>query len=351
MRARVAVASNALSCDDLSLAAANLTHCVLLDEINAHANLVFGDNADLAAFLHAVRSEASLPQGAKTRWTETLVRLKKQGRIRVTDDHAMPLATVSELPELRVAWAKHAEVAVIANSACPTLHVPDTGLRIDPGAKPDVATATAATQAPDLRRIQDLEAEPFVANGTPREGFWRDVLAPVASGATSATVLDRYLFQSALDLAAGQPWTRGWRGEQLGWLLKHLDDVMAPGAEVRLVGQSPTRYGALDADETAEAVYDAWQPSPSGRLAAVELVLAPATSGSAFPHDRHIRFSSGAAVGITAGFDRLRAEAILDDDGMAWSYWWHPNTLQALEVKEARAASLANTPPALVLRR
>lgn len=351
MRARLAVASNALSCEDLPLQAANLAHRILLGEINAHAGLVFSDNADLAAFLQAVRSEVSLPQDARKAWTETMVRLKKLGRITVAEDRPKPLAHVGTLAELRTAWADNAEVAVIANSACSTLEVPPSGLRSDPGVRPDVATSLAVTEAEPLRRIQLLEGRALLAKGTERDVFWHEVLEPLAIGATSATVLDRYLFRPALDIAAGRPWTREWVGEHLGWLLTRLDEAMAPDSEVRLIGQCPSSYSSFDADATARAVHDVWRPAQFGRLASVELLLAPATSGSRFPHDRHIRLSTGAAIGLTAGFDRLRAETVQDEDGMAWSFSWRPESLQALEDKELRGASYASVGPAIVLRR
>lgn len=351
MRARLAVAANALGCEDLPLQAANLAHRVLLGEINAHAGLVFSDKADLAAFLQAVRSEASLPQDARKGWTETMIRLRKLGRITVAQDRPKPLAQVGTLSELRTAWANSAEVAVIANSACSTLEVPPSGLRSDPGMRPDVVTSLAVTEAEPLRRIQLLEGRALLAKGTERDVFWRDVLEPLANGATSATVLDRYLFRPALDIAFGRPWTRDWVGEHLGWLLARLDEAMSPGSEVRLIGQCPSPYSSFSADATAQAVRDVWGPSQSGRLASVALFLAPATSGSRFPHDRHIRLSTGAAIGLTAGFDRLRAETVQDVDGMAWSFSWRPESLQALEEKELRGASYAPAVPASVLRR
>lgn len=351
MRARLAVASNALNCEDLPLPAANLAHRILLEEINAHASLVFSDSTDLAALLQAIRSETSLPQDARTGWTETVIRLKKQGRITVTDDHPKPLAAVSRLPELRSGWARHADVAIIASAACAMLDVPDTGVRSDPGVRPDVATSSAVIEAGPLRRIQDLAERPLAAKGTNRDKFWQDVLKPLAAGARSTTILDRYLFKSVLDIAAGQPWARNWGGEHLGWLLGHLDEVMAPDSEVCLIGQCPAQYSSFSADDTAKAIQDMWKPSPSGRLAVVELVLAPTSSGSKFPHDRHIRFGNGAAIGVTAGFDRLRAPRITDDDGMEWSFSWRPESLHALEKKEVRAAGFAHTSPAFVIRR
>ncbi len=352
MRTRLAIASTALVCADLPLRYANLLHRTLLRVVNAHGRLVFSDDADVDEFLKAIKSEPTLPPDSRKAWGETLASLYHQKRITVRRDepNVRAVAHVAALEELVSEWALHADVAVIAEAACDVLGVPEVGIRSDPDAAPEIATAVAVEETRAIRRLQALLANPRAPRGSDREALWHEVFEPLAEGSTSAVVLDHYLFGRAWDLSARDFLTRQ-RAEHVTWLLRRLDTAMAPGATVRLIGECPRRHPRADAAGTAQLLKAMWQPPTSGRLGNVEAVVTEQDLVSRFPHDRHIRFSSGAAVTITAGFDRLRDEQLWDRDGTAWSYAWHPDALADLAGAEERALTHSASTHAVVLRR
>lgn len=351
MFARLAVASNALTSPGLPVHVANLIHTTLLDQINAHGRLVFSNDPEVSALLRAVKSGEGIPQDARTRWIETLTRLHKHGRIRVLHGHT-PLADITELVALRDDWGSCADVAVVASEACEALGIPiDTGLVTDPGARPDVAITSAATSSPAMRRLRNLADVGIAAPGSSREDFWHQVLEPIATDARSVTVLDAYLFSATWDIAKGVARARHWSSEQLAWLLQRLDAVMAQSAEIQLIGSAPKDHRGLAAEETAQAIQDRWKPPSHGRLKTVRISLAKTQKGERFPHDRHIRFSSGGAIEISAGLDRLRDDTIWDPDGMKWKYIWNIATLRSLQEAEMRAKSYARHSTASVLER
>lgn len=351
MYVRVAVASNALTTMGLPIPVANMIHATVLEQINAHARLVFGDDPEVGALLRSVRSGEGIPQDSRTLWIETLTRLAKLKRIKVLHDHR-PIADIDELAELRTNWGTCADVAVIANDACEALGIPpDVGLASTPGALPDVATFAMASRSPALRKVAELADTAISTSGSPRNVFWDRVLEPLAVDATAVTILDGYLFKCVLDIAERRHWTRRWHGEHLAWLLGRLDDSVAYGAEIHLVGAAQRDYGELSADDVADAIRSQWRAARVGRIKAVKVSLAVPPRGERFPHDRHIRFSTGGAIEISAGFDRLRDELIWDADGMKWKYVWNTDALRALASAEARAASYAQHAPAFVMER
>lgn len=351
MYARVAVASNALTTTGLPVPVTNMIHATFLEQINAHARLVFGDDPEVAALVRAVRSGEGIPQDSRTRWIETLTRLVKLKRIKVLHEHR-PIAEIAELTELRTNWGTCADVAVVANDACEALGIPaDVGLASTPGTLPDVATLAMASRSPALLQVVELADTAIAASGSSRDDFWHHVLEPLAIDAMSVTILDGYLFKCVLDIAEHRHWARRWQGEHLSWLLGRLDAAVAPGAEVHLIGATQGDYAELSADDIADAVRSQWRPAPVGRIKAVKVSLASPPRGARFPHDRHIRFSTGGAIEISAGFDRLGAQLIWDTDGMKWRYVWNTDALRGLAGAEARAASYAQHPPALVLAR
>lgn len=350
MYARVAVASNALDLGAVQPLIANSIHEVLVETLLAHGRLVFASNQEALDFVRAVRSTAEIPQGARSRWEKMLVHLKQSGRVVIGDPLSeATLAAVDAIDLLRTGWGTRADVAIVAQALSVALGVPeDTGILTAPGCNPDVAVAPAASNAPALARIRQLEQNPVAAYGSTRDDFWTTVLEPMATGAVEATVLDGYLFNRISDLAHGRPLGVP---EHVCWLLDHLDNVMAGGARVRLIANASNVKTGANAREIAKAIHDQWSPLRVGRLAKVEVLLGQPIYSRRFPHDRHIRFSTGGALKIPAGFDRLREERIWDRSGMWWTYLWQTSALDGLRADEREAESLASHPAAFALSR
>ncbi|QOR69382.1 hypothetical protein IM660_11805 [Ruania alkalisoli] len=333
--------------------AANALHESLVETLLAHGRLVFVSDDEAREFVRAVRGIAGMPPGARARWEAMLVHLRKSHRVVVADPPSRDtLATVDGIDRLRAGWGGQADVAVVSQTLSVTLGVPgDTGILSAPGLKPDVAVAVTAPTAPALARIVEQERSPFAAHGTAREDFWFNVLRPIATGAREVVILDGYLFNRITGSAYG----RGSASdvpEHICWLLEHLDSVMAGGSTVRLVGNASKLNSRDDACALAQIIHHRWSPANEGRLARVEVHLGDPSNGrQRFPHDRHIRFSTGSAVKIPAGFDRLRDRRIWDTSGMWWTYLWRSRALDALRSDEQTATSLARHPLALALSR
>lgn len=351
MYSRVAVSSTALLTKGVPAPTANLIHRSLAEQINAHGHLVFSSESEITELIQAIKSGDGLPQGARTLWLETLVRLRRYRRISFMDGDPAPLADVKDLSDLRAIWGSCTDVAVVAEDACGLLGIPvHLGILSDAPLKPDVTTAVAATDCPELRRVRMLSENPIAIQRSRRAEFWRNVLEPLARGAHTATLLDGYIFKLIMEISTRGAGVNGIREEHICWLLRNLDDVMAPGASIRLVGKKGN-VGNADAISIASAIRRIWAPGRVGRLNSVTVSLSEPTRTDRFPHDRHIRFSSGGAIELSAGFDRLREESIWDPDGMKWKYLWRSNALNALEQSEDRAISYARHSAAVVLQR
>jgi hypothetical protein len=354
MHARVAVASTALDSGNLPVPVANAIHRGLMEEISAHGRLIFSDDPEVSDLIRAIKKGPGLPPDARKMWIETIIHIKNHDRISVRKPPGIArLAAVRALDDLCQEWGPTTDVAVIASEACSRLGVPpDQGLLADPTIKPEIATAAAVGHGRTLGYLKLLADRAVTPCGTAREQFWEDVLAPLATGARTATILDGYLFSALWDITDRQPWARTWRYEHVAWLLSHLDNVMAANAEVHLIAAHNPRLAHFDAQCTAEALYRHWEPSSSGgRLGLVTLTLAAPARGQRFPHDRHIRFSTGSAIEIKAGFDRLREREIWDPDGMRWHYRWRPETLNELMAEERRGSALGSRTPVTVIER
>ncbi|WP_406071151.1 hypothetical protein [Micromonospora sp. NBC_01638] len=345
MHAQVAIASNALDTSSLPLDAALTIHRFFMDRLQAHGRLVFADESDTHDLLRAVTSGPGLPPQARILWREVLATFVKSRRVSVREPNTKPLAQVADLIELRRNWSGSIDVAVVNTAACPVLGIPlATGLLASPGQGPDVVTTHAAATSPAIERLKDLSNQGTLTHNSPREIFRRDVFGPLAAGAQTAAILDRYYFSKL------------WRPDadkdaagHVEWLLCALDAVMAPGAKVHIIAESG-RNGSVSATDTAKSVYAAWNPPITGHLSEVSLSLIKQTPQGRVPHDRHMRFSTGSAVLMPSGFDRLEKPTISDPNGMNWNYCWEPTKLDELRAAEQRTIALPHD-RATVMRR
>ncbi|MEV2242780.1 hypothetical protein [Micromonospora sp. NPDC049891] len=341
MHARVAIASNALDTADLPPAAAVTLHRLLLDRLRAYGRLAFASDPDVSDLLYAIRNGPGLPPDARKLWSEVLVSFQKHKRISVQKPNTTPLANIKDIDDLRARWKSAADVAVVASASCSKLGVPaDKGLLTIPGLSPDVATTYGAAFSPAIERFRNLADDGFLPHGSSRSRFQTDVLEPLAAGARTATIVDRYYFARLWRATTGR--TSNATGH-VAWMLRLIDEVMAPGAEVHIIADRFPQAPSVDVDHTAAALLAAWSPSRPGRVCKVSLSLTRGTSAHPFPHDRHIRFSTGAAVLLPSGFDRFEQQNVTDVNGVNWGYCWKSEKLVALQATEQRAAALPHS--------
>src|SRR5262249_19132098 len=130
---------------------------------------------------------------------------------------------------------------------------------------------------------------------TQRDVIWDDVLASPAAVSTEATLLDRYFLEHVLNGKSRH--TR----DHAEWLIDKLDGSMIVGSALRLLCGWPVVRGtsSLFPQPRIEAMVQK-RVAPligNGRLRRIEIILVPwPKRAHDAPHNRHLRFNSGAAV-------------------------------------------------------
>lgn len=342
MYARVAIAPNAV-CEPVAPPAfAKAQYAAILDAINANGSLQFASRDDAKRFATSVRQSCALPAGVGQKLVAALVELGKLGRVHFGESFdTKPLASYQHVEALKQAWSGKLEVAVFDQSGAEALGVPedDGMIQVDEDLEVARLFALSGTRAfSNLRVVADTGHLPF---DSPREAFWRDVLRPLARSSKVVTIIDQYLLGGLWHRNERRPQSYRWRPEHVVWLLENLDRTAPPGTQMELltvVEDSDAR--SQKAEAAASLVREFWDRSRGGRLDRVRLSVVGTRRG--FPHDRHIRFSSGAAITVDAGLDRLREPRIWDQSGMAWGYKWRKEALAPLRDREAQARALAS---------
>lgn len=341
MLARIAIDPEALADPITPISLTKVLHNNLLEMIAAHGYIVFANNEEAQAFIKAIRNHKSLPPGMVEKWATFLPELYKQGRMSLispTGDN--PISRLRELDELQQGWKGNLDVAVLCAANAAAIGISDEdGILDDTTSHVELATFGATPHTRTVARYRELADTAVVPYKAPRDQFWNDVLRPVATASKKATILDGYLLTSLWNNEDKLPRSRSWGPEHVAWMLDHLDSTMKRGAEVELICAYEPHKLHFDAEASADIIRDWWVPAAPGRLAKVTVTLIERQKG--FTHDRHIRFSTGVAITVPAGFDRLRSPNLWDQDGMAWAYKWRRDAINGLREREERAKSFS----------
>lgn len=354
MIARLSVAADAL--EDLtgqhSVPTAKAQHETLARALEAHGLLVFANPDEERELLDAARRIGTNPPGVKARWLSVLAEMKKSKRmLYLTPPGTFGLTGVAAIEELRAGWGGKAQVAVLSTQQASALGVDADGLLVDAPSGLELAAAPIAAYCKTLGDIHELIQRGVVAHGASRDEFWKEVLQPIAVLSRQVVILDQYLFGDVCWHHTKLPHSTRWDPDMVIWALRKLDASMQRGAEVTLMGSTGGR-GPRDAADAAEMINDLWNPPAAGRLGKVEIVAGLWKQGQErMPHDRHVRFSAGAAVKSLPGFGRLGRSAVQDLDGMGWQYHWKPMALAELRSAERRVSDGDESTRATVLDR
>lgn len=343
MYARVAIAPDAV-CEPVAPPAfAKAQYAAILEALNANGTLQFASRDDAKRFAASVRQSSALPDGVSQKLVAALVELGKLGRVDFGESAGTtrPLGTYQQVEAFKLAWSGRVEVAVFDQSGAEALGVPDDDGVIEVSEDLEVARLFALSGTRAFSHLRFIADTGHVAFDSPRDAFWRDVLRPLARSSKVVTVVDQYLLGGLWYRSDRRPQSHRWSPEHVVWLLENLDRTAPPGTQVELltvVEDNDAR--SQKAEAAAQLVREFWNRSHAGRLDRVRLSVAGTRRG--FPHDRHIRFSSGAAITVDAGLDRLREPRIWDQSGMAWGYKWRKEALTPLRDREAQARALAS---------
>lgn len=307
-------------------------HKQLLDMVRNHGVIVLESSdaaKELVRFLK--QHDDALPPGVRKKWMDLAIDFLKTNRM-TTAKPALSLSptTAQGFNSLSNAWSREIDVALVDPQAAETLGVPeDEGQMVSPETGFEVVIADVATNSYHFDAIKHLVAQGSLGQGESRELFWKDVLEPLWSVSRNAVVLDRYLFSGFLE--------KGWKDEHVQWLSRKLAHARGPVGKLTLIGQdfrpSETKF--------QRACDNLLRLATEGRLHSIDLVLVPPDNWKPrdYPHDRHIRFDSGAIMPL-AGFDRLSRPKISHSEGMNWKFLLSSNS-GALQESERKGRSEA----------
>jgi hypothetical protein len=351
MLARLAIDPEALADTITPMSMAKFHHNSLLETIAAHGSLLFANNGEARAFVQAIKNLGALPPGMAEKWSTVLSELHKLGRVRlIAPPGDRPISQVRALDALQNGWKGNLDIAVLGHTGASAIGISDDeGILEDVDSQVELATVVATPHTRTVTHFRELADIALLPASAKRETFWDQVLRPISTMSKAATILDGYLMTSLWGKEDNLPRSRSWQVEHVEWILDHLDTTMMTGAELELICAYDPRKPHYTADESADAIRDFWRPISRGRFAKVTLTLVERQKG--FTHDRHIRFSTGVAITIAAGFDRLRAPQVWDEDGMAWNYKWRPDAVKGLRDREERAKSFRPCKTVTVLER
>ncbi len=309
----------------------------LTDLLRRHGLLRFASKAEADQWLSSVKSPELSP-GEQKKWQELILSMYHKGRVVAADpawaEDPESAVTPSDLEGLK----KGAPIVSITSSAAYSRVFPnaETGLS-EPFPGLEVGVPGSVSESKLYQQRAGLLEKGSFPEGVSRDAVWLNLFAPFAAVSTEIVIFDKYLFSRL----AERPWD-----EHVGWMLKSLDAHAKQGASVRLVGARglPGQYGnesiSSNAD-TAEDMLRASLPDHFNRLGSVELLLAESVKAAHMHHDRHIRFSAGAAFEIPSGFDRLCHQNVRE--GFGFTYRWTPDSLRTLEERERAVLKASGT--------
>jgi len=313
---------------DQSPRASFRSHADVTQVLREHGVLLLTCKEDQDELIGAIKVQR---QEVKDLWIETFKALQNTGRYTFS---APPLraATSALLDESNPReLASGVDMVVVSSDVAQREGFEEQGFTTPQGA-PELVMPEAIRQCTTVKRLVDLRERGNFPEGTPRDSIWSEVLAPLAAVSEEATILDRYLLG---DLSH----SRHLRGH-VAWLLQRLNRAAPRMRYVRLLAEVPNPWDPRTRDRMpiTSAELDGILRDTVRRLmieVTVKVVVAPwAISNEKGPHDRHIRFSCGSAIGVEEGFDRLKDNQVWGLDGLSWKHLVRPEALQGLRKRE-----------------
>ena len=303
-------------------------HEDLTEVLREYGVLVLTCQQDEDELMDAIKAQ---PQRIRELWVETIKALKNTGRY------------VHSAPPLRAATsalfdgayprevATSADLVVVGSDVARRVGFEDEGFTASLGG-PELVMPDVIRRCMTVRRLIDLSQSGNFPEGTTRDSIWTEVMAPLAAVSEEATILDRYLLS---DLSPSRH-----LGGHVPWLLQRLNRAAPRMRYVRLLAGVPRPWNPRTGNRMpiASDELDGILREAVRRLmidVTVKVVVAPwGISNEKGPHDRHMRFSCGSAIGVEEGFDRLNGNRVWGLDGLSWKHLVRPEALQGLKKRE-----------------
>lgn len=287
--------------------------------------------------LAAAITSKSLTQHEQTTWKTFLTELMKINRFvaatpEIQDfwEHASNPATYQSLSR------SSALLSILSADSYERTFADGAGLR-SVADNIEIATPVTASLSHSAKKLTDLLDSGIFDKGTSREEVWGRLLGPLASSSKQIVIFDPYLYSRLWkESTAQRP-----RKEHMEWILEKIDQLPPMGRHVTLVGaaESGRKYGSPGLPDRVLDMLEGHFNGAFQSIAEVSAFVVP-TSWD-MHHDRHVYFSSGHAVEIPAGADRL-GTAVLKDS-MGFTYRHTPQSLQELERRVAEAQEARGT--------
>ncbi len=297
------------------------------DLLLRHGVLRFSSGEEAKQVLDALK-DPNLTQQEATEWKQMVMTLHGAGRLQAENpalaDKLEDADSLADLDPLK--------------SLQPLLSVlpPATYARLFPEAQSGLSRLAAQfeagvpgslTESAQYAKVQRLVELGRFPKGANRDRVWQELLEPFARVSNHVYIFDKYLFAALADTS----------DEQMNWLLPGLDKAMPSGSAVTLIAARgiPGDRGEEKVSSfprEAEYMLRDYLPDKYPNLSSVQVLLAPSVRQRDMHHDRHIRFSAGAAFELPSGFGPLGYRQLRDNFGFTHRY--SPATLKELQERE-----------------
>lgn len=285
----------------------------LVELLLRHGVLRFTSGAEAGLWIDSL-SKPELSPAEKKQWQQLLLTLKQQGRLSAADPALVEdpegAGSIGDLQGFRQAAPL---LSILGTETYRKLFPAAVAGRSEAFPGVEIAVAGSVSESKQYRALMNLVEVGSFPSGTQRVEVWNRLLGPLSSVSKEITIFDKYLFSRLFETA----------DEQVTWLLAQMDRVVPVGTVVKLYAArgTPGAYGSeqVPSDHReAEARLREYLPKAFERIGSVEIFLAESGRARHMHHDRHIRFGSGGAVELPAGFDRLEPARLREDFGFTY---------------------------------
>jgi hypothetical protein len=319
-------------------------HRQLAGLLFAHGQLVFADSSAEAAFRDQVLALGRLSPNAAKSWDVLL----EHGRLAHADPPPPnPLESIMDLPILLEDWDRVVAAAFVEPDRAEILGCPRGAIAWrPPAAEIEIACHDVAVGSDTLSSLRRLSEQPHIEEGSDRERFWDERLAPLVRAADEVHIFDRYigkdLMQGYRARAAAKPGRR-LAPQVTEWLLQRIT-AEANNATLSIY----TQYtGDQDRRVLEITLKDAAQKYAIRRRGGLKEFRAFLVRESRWPrHDRHLR-ADNAGIELSAGFDRLSKTAVMEE--FTATYMYLPDSVRKLRKAENGVRAALIEPPLQLL--
>lgn len=313
--------------------ASHLLRKNLFELITKYGSIVQPSSDSAKALVDVLKSEVLTPSEEKE-WREFLIALKKRKRFSVVRPEVPQFwEHVSDAQSYESMLSKPSVLSILTEEGFQSVFGDEGGVH-SVASDIEVTTPATASLSQSAQKLGSFIEGGTFAKSTPRETIWEELLGPLAVSSDQIVIFDPYLYYRV--------WQESIRtahsSEHLEWLLEKLHQLPPGNRQITLLGAAGDEQRNSPPKEPG-LVLDFLESHFKGFFdSTIEVNAYVVPERRLMHHDRHISFSSGQALELPSGFDRLATPRLRGD--MSFTYRHTPHSLQSLErrVVEAREA-------------